>query len=84
MQGVQTVSHTHSNRGDALMEKNVPHLDDFPEDVQNVVYEIMATAIQRAIDNGSYIPPEEDVEGCSHERSSESCSTDSSVDRKTE
>lgn len=30
------------------------HIDQFPEDVQKAVYEICATAIKRAIQNGTF------------------------------
>lgn len=40
----------------------VPSLDQFPQEVQDVVYDILATAIKRAIRNGT-LKPEDEAHG---------------------
>jgi len=54
----QPGSHTPVVGGDA-MKTRVPSLDEFPEDVQDVVYEILAAATLRAIRRGELLPSDE-------------------------
>jgi len=59
----QAIPHIPLEKGGVVMKPKprVPSLDEFPEDVQNVVYEILATATLRAIKNGELVLSEEEI-----------------------